>query len=156
QYLADHQDLWQFLWAKVHWRQGLLSLNELQNWDWPAQPPQLFYPRAFDPPLPLGTTHWDFLPPRETDFGLGFIPHYLQRFELDARTAPRQNDLEAPLFVIAFLLAPLARAEVNRARRQYAAAIQDLVSKRIVIRLVDNVPVVVFVDRNFGLNHSVI
>jgi peptidoglycan hydrolase-like protein with peptidoglycan-binding domain len=145
-YLAGHQDWWQFLWAKMRWRQSLLSLNELQNWDWPAQPPQLTYPRVGDPnPFPPGT-QW-FLPPRETDFGLGFIQHYLQRGEFDPpeRAAPRQNDLETPLFVIAFILVPLARGEVNRARRQYAAAIQDFLEKR----LVTVPPFFMFADRPF-------
>ncbi len=164
-YLADHADLWQFLWAKLHWRQGLLSLNELASWDWPAQPPQLTYPRAFDPvPLPPAT-QWNFLPAKDVDFGLGFIQHYLQRgeFETLAELAPRQNDLEAPLFVVAFILAPLARGEANRARRQYAAAIKDFrwVSEPLLVRrfmpglppffvLVNVKPVCDFIERPFA------
>jgi peptidoglycan hydrolase-like protein with peptidoglycan-binding domain len=38
----------------------------------------------------------------------------------------RQRNLDAPLVTLAFVLVPLARAEANRARRQFDAALRDL------------------------------
>ena len=38
----------------------------------------------------------------------------------------RETNLDAPLVILAFVLAPLARAEANRQRRQYDAAVADL------------------------------
>ncbi|MDP2604238.1 MAG: hypothetical protein Q8S00_16860 [Deltaproteobacteria bacterium] len=38
----------------------------------------------------------------------------------------RERNLDAPLVTVAFVLVPLARAEANRARRQYDAALRDL------------------------------
>src|SRR5262249_56900821 len=60
--------------------------------------------------------------------GLGFIQQYFRRGEFgeDSAASMRQNDLEAPLITLAFVLVPLARAEANRARRQFEAALRDL------------------------------
>jgi peptidoglycan hydrolase-like protein with peptidoglycan-binding domain len=57
-----------------------------------------------------------------------FIQQYFRHGEFgeDPGAAARQNDLEAPLITLAFVLVPLARAELNRARRQRDAALRDL------------------------------
>jgi hypothetical protein len=120
-HLADNREAWSVLWSRVVWRRALLSLEELQVWDWTTAAVNLFVPRAHDPSPIVGT-----LPPGP-DYGLGFIQHYLHREEIgDPRRADRQNVLEAPLLTIAMVLVPLARAELNRARRQYDAAARDL------------------------------
>src|SRR5262249_13083935 len=123
-HLARNEASWGPLWAKIRWRRGLLSLAELEAWDWPDPPPNIYIRRRFDP-LPIVGT----LPPKpDPDHGLGFIQQYFQRDEFgnDPAAPARQNDLEARLITLAFVLVPLARAEANRARRQYDAALRDL------------------------------
>jgi hypothetical protein len=125
-HLASNEASWPHLWFKIFWRRNLLSLEELSAWDWPAQRPTLYIPRQYDPfhpHPPVGTLP---LPP---DYGLGFIQWYLRLGELGPvpeTNLPRQNDLEAPLITLAFVLVPLARAEANRARRKFEAAVRDL------------------------------
>jgi hypothetical protein len=50
----------------------------------------------------------------------------------------REDLIDAPLVILAFVLAPLARAEANRSRRQFDAAIRDLrwVLDSIVVQLI--------------------
>ena len=87
------------------------------------------------------------LPPKP-DYGLGFIQRYFRRGEFgDDSAAPRrQVDLETTLITLACVFVPLARAEVNRARRQFDAALADL---RLVLNgtpLVSGAPVRVACD----------
>ena len=108
------------LWSSIIWRRGLLSLEELRAWDFPAPDDisRLQHPRAEEPSPLKGS-----LPPAEDpDFGLGFIQFYFHRLV----RAEYETQLDAPLVTIAFVLVPLARAEANRALRQYDAAIRDL------------------------------
>jgi hypothetical protein len=120
-HLANNEAAWATVWSRIRWRRGLLSLEELRAWDWPEPPPNVHVPRRFDPSPVVGE-----LPPKP-DYGLGFIQQYFQRGEFeDPATPARQQDLEAPLITLAFVLVPLARAEANRARRQFDAAIRDL------------------------------
>ena len=115
---------WSHLWAKIQLRLELVSLEELQAFDWPEPPPNVYIPRQYDPSPPQGT-QWN-LPPRRIDYGLGFIQQYFSPEELQGYIPITQKNLEAPLIVLAFVLVPLARAEVNRARRQFDAALRDL------------------------------
>ncbi len=136
-HLAQNEASWAVVWSRIRWRRGLLLLEELQAWDWPDQPPSLYIPRQFDPDPLVGT-----LPPAP-DYGLGFIQQYFRRGEFgDPATPLRQNDLEAPLITLAFVLVPLARAEANRARRQFDSAIRDLkwVLDSIVVRRIPRSP----------------
>jgi hypothetical protein len=118
------KDLWKnreqksFLWSHLIWRRGLLSLQELHTWDFPepGDLSGLLRPRAQDPSTNIGHV------PDGPDYGLGFIQFYFHRLV----RAEYETLLEAPLVTIAFVLAPLARAEANRARRQYDAAIRDM------------------------------
>src|SRR5829696_1349608 len=130
-HLAANEDFWAPVWSKIRWRRGLLSLEELSALDWPEPPPDVHIPRRFDPLPTVGIL------PLKPDYGLGFIQQYFQRGEFgeDPAAPARQNDLEAPLITLAFVLVPLARAEANRARRQFDAAIRDLqwVLKSIVV-----------------------
>lgn len=133
---------WEPLWSKIRRRRDLLSLEELSALDWPEQRPSIYIPRRFDPVPIVGT-----LPPKP-DYGLGFIQQYFQRGEFgDDPAAPtRQHDLEAPLIILAFVLVPLARAETNRARRQFDAAIRDLrlVLDSIVVKTIPGLPPLLF------------
>ena len=108
--------------SRIRQRRTLLTLQELSAFDWPDPPRSLYIEREFNPLPVVGT-----LPPKP-DYGLGFIQRYFRRGEFgDDPAAPRrQNDLEAPLITLAFVFVPLARAEINRARRQYEAALVDL------------------------------
>jgi hypothetical protein len=119
-----HQDqvFWGPLWTRIRQRRALLTLQELSALDFPDPPRELYFEREFNPLPVVGV-----LPPKP-DHGLGFIQKYFRRGEFgDDPAAPgRQNDLEATLMTVAFVFVPLARAEVNRARRQYDAAIADL------------------------------
>ena len=119
-----HQDqvFWGPLWARLRQRRALLTLQELSALDFPDPRRELYFEREFNP-LPLVGV----LPPKP-DHGLGFIQKYFRRGEFgDDSAAPgRQNDLEATLMTVAFVFVPLARAEVNRARRQFDAALVDL------------------------------
>jgi hypothetical protein len=74
-HLADNEASWAPVWSKIRWRRGLLSLDELQAWDWPEQPPNVYIPRQFDPSPLIGA-----LPPKP-DHGLGFIQQYFRRGE---------------------------------------------------------------------------
>ncbi len=134
--VATNETAWAKLWSRIRWRRSLLSLDELQSWDWPAQAPNLYIPRKFDPPAPALP---EVLPPKP-DFGLGFLQNYFQRGEFgeDPAAPNRQDDLESRLITLAFVLVPLARAEANRARRQFDAAIRDLrwVLDSIVVRII--------------------
>jgi Tc toxin complex TcA C-terminal TcB-binding domain/PKD domain len=119
-----HQDqvFWGPLWARLRQRRALLTLQELSALDFPNPPRELYFEREFNPLPVVGV-----LPPKP-DHGLGFIQKYFRRGEFgDDSAAPgRQNDLEATLMTVAFVFVPLARAEVNRARRQFDAALVDL------------------------------
>ncbi|HEU4713466.1 MAG TPA: PKD domain-containing protein [Pyrinomonadaceae bacterium] len=123
QRLAQDQVFWGPLWSRIHYRRGLLSLRELRAWDWPDQPPSIYRERRFDPVPLVG-----YLPPAKQDFGLGLVQNYFQRGEFgeDPAAPARQTDFEAILITIAYVLVPLARAELNRARRQFDATIADL------------------------------
>lgn len=133
---------WEPLWSKMRRRRDLLSLEELSALDWPEPRPTVHVARRFDPAPIVGT-----LPPKP-DYGLGFIQRYFQRGEFgdDPAASVRQTDLEAPLIILAFVLVPLARAEMNRARRQFDAAIRDLrlVLDSIVIKTIPGLPPLLF------------
>src|SRR5262249_17674966 len=137
-HLYTNETFWAPLWSRIRWRRSLITLDELRAWDWPEQRPTVHIARQFDPLPVVGT-----LPPKP-DFGLGFIQQYFRRGEFgDDPAAPaRQNDLEAPLITLAFVLVPLARAEANRARRQYDAALRDLrwVIDSILVRIIPPTP----------------
>jgi peptidoglycan hydrolase-like protein with peptidoglycan-binding domain len=55
----------------------------------------------------------------------------------------RERNLDAPLVTLAFVLVPLARAEANRARRQYDDAIRDLqwVLRSVVVGVIFGPPI---------------
>jgi hypothetical protein len=123
-------EAWEFLWSSIIWRRGLLSLEELRAWDFfehSGKLDNLFIPLGHAP---------------ASDPGLRFIQFYFHRRQnpdpeiADPGRANRQNALEAPLITIAFVLVPLARAEANRARRRFDAAIGDLrwVLDSVVVR----------------------
>jgi hypothetical protein len=128
-----HQDqvFYASLWSRLRQRRPLLTLQELSALDFPDPPRELHIEREFNPLPVVGT-----LPPKP-DYGLGFIQRYFRRGEFgDDPAAPRrQNDLEATLMTLAFVFVPLARAEVNRVRRQFDAALVDLRS------VLDGIPV---------------
>jgi hypothetical protein len=133
---------WEPLWSKIRRRRDLLSLKELSALDWPEPRPNIHIPRRFDPSPIVGT-----LPPKP-DYALGFIQQYFQRGEFgeDPAAPARQHDLEAPLITLAFVLVPLARAETNRARRQFDGAIRDLrwVLDSIVVKTIPGLPPLLF------------
>jgi len=92
-------------WARLRRRRGLLSLGELFDHDWkePVQVGGVPFASALQ------------------------LVRFLQRGEFsDPSRVPRQGKLEATLVTLACVLVPLARAEVNRLRRQFDAAIRDL------------------------------
>lgn len=101
---------WPGLWEVVAWRRQLLSLAELGEHDW------------FDA---SGT-------PRIRP---GHIVYAILRGNLNGKDTPdppaaitrshRVLLMDFPLLIIAAVLAPLARGEANRQRRQYAAARAD-------------------------------
>jgi Tc toxin complex TcA C-terminal TcB-binding domain/PKD domain len=121
-HLAKDEVFWGSLWTRIRQRRSLLTLDELSALDWPDPARSVYIEREFNPAPVVGS-----LPPKP-DYGLGFIQRYFRRGEFgDDPAAPRrQNDLEAPLITLAFVFVPLARAEVNRARRQFEAALRDL------------------------------
>ncbi len=97
------------LWAALGWRRRLLSLTELAADDWI---------NPFDPS-----------PLRPTDIAWRLLDANLKGLDAPADFATlgqhRGSVLDARLVVIATILAPLARGEANRQRRQYAAARVD-------------------------------
>lgn len=129
---------WEPLWSRIQQRRDRLTLEELSAVDWPEFRPGIHIPRRFDPTPIVGT-----LPPKP-DYGLGFIQQYFQRGEFgeDPAATARQQDLEVPLITLAFVLVPFARAEVNRARRQFDTAMRDLrvVLDSIVIKTIPGLP----------------
>lgn len=102
-HLARNKDIFPHLWQKLQRRRILLSLEELHEHDWARSP---IFPTA----------------------ALDLIKNFLHRGEIGPVSVliNREQVLEAPLVIIAFVLAPLARAEANRQRRQYERAVLDL------------------------------
>ena len=93
---------WPHLWESIRQRRLFLSLAELHglDWDWFSQ-------SAED--LLRADLRGDTPPPDD-----------------EARRANRQRLLDCPMLILAAVFVPLARAEANRARRQFAAANVDL------------------------------
>jgi hypothetical protein len=101
--LASDNQTWADLWSEINWRRQLLSLAELSQLDWtPITPGNVVY-------LLLQAN----LAGKDQPTGLQLTP------------AHRKILMDARLLVIAAVLAPLARGEANRLRRQYEAARED-------------------------------
>jgi hypothetical protein len=107
--IAADTNFWSDLWGIISFRRQLLTLAELGRHDWTGWTPitrvhdifQLLQGNLAGRPSPLPPTA-----PLPADFRMRFM---------DVR-----------LLTIAAVLVPLARAEANRLRRQYAAAVDDL------------------------------
>jgi Tc toxin complex TcA C-terminal TcB-binding domain/PKD domain len=99
--IASDRNRWSDLWLYFDWRRQLLSLAELRQFDWHF------------------ITNLD-------------VTYTLLKANLNGTEAPglgsrhRKYLLEARLIVMATVLVPLARAEANRSRRQYKAALEDI------------------------------
>lgn len=91
---------WSNLWEDIQQRRLLLSLVELHGLD------------------------WEWFPYSAEDL----LRQYLAGNPEDdeARKATRQHLLDRPMLILATVFVPLARAEANRARRQYPAVLSDL------------------------------
>jgi len=101
-------------WAFLRRRRELLSLSELEERDLIQQ--GTGYDSALSFVLQMGNP--------------GLSP--------DPQKDSRERNLDAPLAILAFVLAPLARAEANRARRQFDAALRDLrwVLDSVLVRMI--------------------
>ena len=108
--LAQANSFWTGLASAVTWRRQLLSLVELGALDWTQLGPTSTGYLLLKGNL-LGQEQPAWLP----GSGAGPIDPQFRKDALDAR-----------LLVLATVLCPLARAEANRLRRQYAAALADL------------------------------
>ena len=99
-HLASNQSAWSYLWEAISRRRFMLSLQELGDYDWRAV----------------------------TSAAVNLLERNLLGQE-DANQpsvrALRQRSIDRPLLILATIMAPLARAEANRLRRQYDAAEQD-------------------------------
>jgi peptidoglycan hydrolase-like protein with peptidoglycan-binding domain len=107
--LASDLAFWSSLWSQINFRRQLLTLVELGQYDW---------------------TRWAPIEP-ETDVYRFLEGNLAGKPNVLPPAAPlpatfRQVFMDAHLLVIAAVLVPLARAEANRLRRQYAAALDDL------------------------------
>jgi hypothetical protein len=103
--IASDRHIWANVWAEVNWRRQLLALTELYHFDWtPITPSHVVYQ------VLQANLAGNDQPPNPTSPTIPEIRNLL----MDAR-----------LLVMVAVLAPLARAEANRLRRQYAAAIDD-------------------------------
>ena len=100
---------WAPLWEAVRWRRMLLSLKEIYEHDW-------VHPRGTDETYSVAGKYV------LTFFGFADI---LMSLQGDAKIRVETRVI-APLVLIAFVLVPLARAEDNRLRRQFDAALQEL------------------------------
>ena len=91
---------WPYLWESIQQRRLFLSLAELHGLD------------------------WDWF----SDNAEELLRQYLRGDPADdaPRKATRQRLLDRPMLILAAVFIPLARAEANRARRQYPAALADL------------------------------
>lgn len=100
-HLASNESGWPHLWDAIRRRRFMLSLQELGDYDWGAV----------------------------TSSAVTLVERNLANQE-DANQsnvkALRQRALDRPLLILATIMAPLARAEANRLRRQYDAAERDL------------------------------
>jgi hypothetical protein len=102
-HLVLKKDQFPHLWEKLQLRRTLLSLAELNEHDWAPSP---VFPAT----------------------ALELIKKFLLRdeFPLASVLTNREQVLEAPLVILAYVLVPLARAEANRLRRQHERAVADL------------------------------
>ncbi len=99
--LASRETQWSSMWAPIYQRRLMLSLEELATHDWSAVTPA----------------------------AISLLQVNLGRAEVEnpeSFKALRQRSLDRPLLILATIMAPLARAEANRLRRQYDAAERDL------------------------------
>lgn len=90
---------WPNLWESIRRRRLMLSLNELHSFDW----------KAFS----------------------SSAENLLRRYlggdtDTERQKSTRERQLDLPMLILAAVFVPLARAEANRARRQYSAANSDL------------------------------
>jgi peptidoglycan hydrolase-like protein with peptidoglycan-binding domain len=105
-YLASDTAFWSDVWTHINFRRQRLTLEELGQIDWIAITRVHGIFQLLEGNL---AGKRDPLPPTNP------LPTNFRKALMDAR-----------LVVIAAVLVPLARAEANRLRRQYAAALDDL------------------------------
>ena len=98
--LVSNNANWAQLWSQINWRRALLSLKELSQLDWTA--------------IDSGSTAYQLL--QKSLAGQDATAFQSQE---------RKTLIDARVLVIAAVLAPLARGEANRLRRQYSVAIDD-------------------------------
>lgn len=96
--LSTQEQTFFYLWSRFRIRRELLSLDELNSHD------------------RFGSS----------DAAFSTAALFLDRFTETDDKQRREEFLDTPLITLAFVLAPLARAEANRQRRQFDAAISDL------------------------------
>jgi peptidoglycan hydrolase-like protein with peptidoglycan-binding domain len=101
--LASNTQNWADIWGEISWRRSLLSLAELSQFDWMQITPGNIVYQLLQSNLAGGDQ------PQGTIIG----PQH------------RKVLMDTHLVIIAALLAPLARGEANRLRRQYASALGD-------------------------------
>jgi peptidoglycan hydrolase-like protein with peptidoglycan-binding domain len=104
--LASNTPFWSDVWTHINFRRQLLSLAELGQLDWISITRVHGIFQLLEGNL---AGKRDPLPPTNP------LPTNFRKALMDAR-----------LVIIAAVLVPLARAEANRLRRQYAAALEDL------------------------------
>ena len=104
--LASNTTFWSDVWTHINFRRQLLSLVELGQLDW----------------IPITRLHAIF---QLLEGNLAGKPNPLPPTNPLPSNA-RKALMDARLVIIAAVLVPLARAEANRLRRQYAAALEDL------------------------------
>jgi peptidoglycan hydrolase-like protein with peptidoglycan-binding domain len=102
---------WSPLWGAIRWRRSLLSLKEIYEHDW-------VYPRGADETYSVAgkyvVTFFNF-----ADILMSVPTPGGPKMKVETRVI-------APLVLIAFVFVPLARAEDNRLRRQFDAALLEL------------------------------
>jgi hypothetical protein len=103
--LVSNSQNWADIWNQITWRRSLLSLRELSQFDW-----MLITPGNIVYQLLQGNLAGNDQPPPPTN-----------------PIGPRHRKIlmDTHLVVIAAVLAPLARGEANRLRRQYSTALED-------------------------------
>jgi hypothetical protein len=88
--------------------------------------------------------HDRIVPGDAYDSALNFVSRQMGNPSISADPIKdfRERNLDAPLVTLAFVLVPLARAEANRARRQYDAALRDLqwVLNSILVQIIVSTP----------------
>jgi len=101
--LINNETRWSSMWEAIRQRRLMLTLQELGTHDWSAV--------------------------TKNENAVKLLKRNLGGEEdsnAQSITALRQRSLDRPLLILATIMAPLARAEANRLRRQYDAAGRDL------------------------------